>query len=373
MSNTSSTTHTNIKSQSEDIVLYTNRTSLSEYLKCKIEDQVDVQGLALNIKEVSDMDIIAEKGLMSLPAIELGGELLEIGQENIVSFTHNAIKKIMVEATEPRIKNVIIPTDFSSTANTAVQFGTRLASQLMADVEVLNVSRVEYSEDLLYENVRELNRIKQDMLSEQLEISRALWPDHRSTENKITSKVRTGFVAEQILEESNVLADALVVMGTKGAGSRAKQILGSVSTSVASKSEVPVLLIPPDNTVSSISNILLCVKDEELDMALATQLLPILKGTGADLTLLNLSRQAGYEASGIIDMFRSKVEGIKIKFHQMEAVPDPSILNSYAVDNNMDLIVLSTKPRTRIQKLFHSTYTYELALDAKLPLLILRK
>jgi len=365
---------THVSNYTENIILYTNHSSECEYLKAKIESQIDLLGLQLHIIEVNQLSQITKKELMHLPTVQFRGEVLHQGGDDIVSYTLRSLKRIMKLVKEPHYNKVIIPTDFSSSAIDASAFGTRLAALLSADIQLLHVDRVEYTEGLSYENVLEINRNKKEaLLDKQMTTSRKLWPNHHKSNNKITTKLRTGFVAEQILEESMQNGKSLIVMGTTGSSSRIKQFMGSVSTSVAAKSIVPVLLIPPKPSPNDIKNILYCVKEGDLDLAVLDQLVPILKGTGAYLHIINIDRRGQYDPSALIGVLGQNYPKEKLKFIQLKTVASPSNLTAYALDNDMDMIVLNTKPRTRIQKLFHNSYTYELALDTHIPLLILRK
>ena len=64
-----------------------------------------------------------------------------------------------------------------------------------------------------------------------------------------TSKVRTGFADDVLIEEANSGQYDLIVMGTHGRSGFKRLNLGSVAAKVARRARIPVLTVPARSAV----------------------------------------------------------------------------------------------------------------------------
>ena len=142
------------------------------------------------------------------------------------------------------LKKILVPTDFSETANLAVMYARALAEAFGASIHVLHVAtdparylpvdafaalpdlRIQLEADCL----KRLDEILADAGVKNLEVHRAL---------------RLGEPFVEIVAYARNNAVDLIVMGTHGRGPIQHLLLGSVAEKVVRKAPCPVLTIRP--------------------------------------------------------------------------------------------------------------------------------
>lgn len=141
------------------------------------------------------------------------------------------------------ITRILVSTDFSATADTALEYATTLASRLGASIRLLHVFEDPYVAGFyaseLYvpmpADVRErlLTDIRRQ-LAERLPNTAAV---------TATSEVSEGVPAEAIVEHARDHGADLIVMGTHGRRGLSHVLLGSVAERVLRTAPCPVLVV----------------------------------------------------------------------------------------------------------------------------------
>ena len=134
-------------------------------------------------------------------------------------------------------RSILVPTDFSDSADAALEYAVGLAQRFGATVELLHVAEpprvmapemvgsvlegeIETADELMAQRLSDLNR--------------------RGVHG-VDGRVVVGAAVEVILREA-ARAD-LIVMGTHGRGSLASLVLGSVAATVSRRAAAPVLIV----------------------------------------------------------------------------------------------------------------------------------
>ena len=142
------------------------------------------------------------------------------------------------------IKNILVPTDFSASANAALVYAKDLADKFGAHVHLLHVvplpsfysASIELSTAPLKEMMLEAETSARDALASR---GHAIGlPDSR-----ITVHSTIGLPVSEIFRFIEEEAIDLVVMGTHGRGVVEHLLLGSVAERVVRRSPVPVLTV----------------------------------------------------------------------------------------------------------------------------------
>lgn len=144
------------------------------------------------------------------------------------------------------IAHVLIPTDFSATADAAARYGCELAAQLGARVTLLHVfsSGVVALPDAVYAPTEEELRMLQDAAEAEL---RAAARHLAGLRAPIACRAVVGAPSDEIIAAAARLRADLIVMGTHGRRGLSHLLLGSVAERVLRTAPCPVLTVrlPP--------------------------------------------------------------------------------------------------------------------------------
>jgi nucleotide-binding universal stress UspA family protein len=146
-----------------------------------------------------------------------------------------------------KIKNIVVPTDFSDCAQRAYELALNICKQFNSKMTALH-ARTLFTDDLneIEPNFEKLDNIQKKIdgaLLKNLQEKTAKANRHIVINNEITRGISP---AAAILEYIELINTDLVVMGTHGHNALTHLLLGSVAEQIIRYSPCPVLTIRPD-------------------------------------------------------------------------------------------------------------------------------
>jgi nucleotide-binding universal stress UspA family protein len=266
--------------------------------------------------------------------------------------------------------NILVPTDFTGTALNAVTYAANLARHLGARLKLLHVVTPYISKTTYL-------KINADELVDAAVAKLSADANSISTEFGIhcSFAVRTGEVAEKMLEESSECPDTLIVMGSD---KRRYFLFGSITTKVVEKSVAPVLVLPRDMEFTPIDRIVFATDYQVSDLHDLQHLTEIARKFGSEVKVVHVvnrfeENEDEFDLSTVRE-FNSEIgkriayQAIHCEEYQYTDVPDG--IQSYAEEEGADLLVVSTRQKKFIQRLFGKSVTKELLFEFDHPLLI---
>jgi len=145
-----------------------------------------------------------------------------------------------------KIKNILLPTDFSKTSLTAANYAVELADDYKAKLHILNV--LEKTPPILAIRSLDLSRekiiesIDADAQANLLDCVKKI---KRIRDVEINSVIRKGIDYEEIIKYSTEKKIDIIVIATHGRTGLMHTLLGSVAEKVIRYSKIPVLVITP--------------------------------------------------------------------------------------------------------------------------------
>ncbi len=142
------------------------------------------------------------------------------------------------------MKKILVPTDFSATAEKALRFALDIATKAKGAVILYHVYTAVESPFIDTEEKRmQYNQEKENSLLLQMEaLKKKVMNEH--TLVPVASIVGRSPLIKSILDTVTNNEVGLIVMGTQGASGFKKAVIGSIAARVMEKSPVPVLLVP---------------------------------------------------------------------------------------------------------------------------------
>lgn len=153
-------------------------------------------------------------------------------------------------------KRILCPTDLSEESVPSLKYAATLASRYGAHLTVLHVVPsfepvVVASPVMMYPTQVVLPVSRDDVLDDLHRLVTAAGVDATNT----TFEIDAGDPAKIIVEQSVASAAGLVVMGTHGRSGFERLLIGSVAEKVLRKAPCPVLLVPPDATMTNSADV----------------------------------------------------------------------------------------------------------------------
>lgn len=278
---------------------------------------------------------------------------------------------------------ILVPTDGSTAAETAVETALDLAQRFDASLHAINVVELdEYPADVESEAAEEVTQRGEETLATVRDQAADVGV------SATTHVIETADPTHQTIIDYAIDHDAaLIVMGTHGRTGLNRLVLGSVTERTLRTSPVPVLTVHEDITLDpDFETILVPTDGSEAANVAADHGITLAGATDAamhvvhvvDLTavsgefggaeVLNALEEAGQQAvDDVIDRAR-KADLRTVEASVLSGTPARAILD-YAEERDIDLIVMGTHGRTGLERYLLGSVTEKIVRVADVPVL----
>jgi nucleotide-binding universal stress UspA family protein len=193
--------------------------------------------------EGCDLIVVGTHGRKALGRILMGSVTSELIRNSSVPVM--VVKN--VKSSEEHVQNyqrILVPIDFSDMSMKALDYGIRIANFFQADLHLIHVVDVP-----TLGSFTTMYPVPETVISSATDWNVDLTLAKAIEDKEIVGSTRVstlfGDPAEEILNYAKKENCGFIVMGTHGRRGFEKVLLGSVTTSVASKSEIPVITVSP--------------------------------------------------------------------------------------------------------------------------------
>jgi nucleotide-binding universal stress UspA family protein len=276
------------------------------------------------------------------------------------------------------MKKILVPSDFSSCANSALDFAVCSASYIPLEIHVLHV--VESVQDM-YTDYMGLNKeFRLSLLTEAQEKLDQLKKQFEATRG-ITLHTHLSILplTESILEITDELGIDLIIMGTLGASGLKEKFLGSRTASLIGKIRVPVLVIPYFYIWKKPEKFLLATNQFENEPVILDFMFEIVDLFMAQMQVIVFTEEEGENAFSILEHSRKtpRYETMLKKQYHQDTLTATQIfgngfeasLQEYIREHDIDILAMITYPRNFWNRVFHPSLTKRMSYHTKIPLL----
>ena len=278
-----------------------------------------------------------------------------------------------------KFKNIILATDFSDAAKTAYKYAQGMAAHLGANIQVVHFfdkpsSAFNSDDKNLTFSLDDMERIAQKRFDELINEPEQ-GPTNGGGPSKPTFKSYDGFAADGLIALSKTPLVDLMILGTKGTTNWTDTFYGSTAVSVSSGAFCPVLLVPHGTDYRAFQNI---VYTSAFDSAESTEIrLALDFAYYFDSVLHFVHVITDADGSGVTAkiLFKTIIEDENRLTHytidNVRADTPVEGIQSYFLNNPVDLLVTVTRHHSFWSKLIIQSTTTALAWNVRLPLLVL--
>lgn len=142
------------------------------------------------------------------------------------------------------IKNILVPTDFSSLSQSALEYARDLADNMNAAIHILHV--IDKSMPFVpgKQNLSETEIAAALEVDARKQLSALIAEAENDTNIKVIGVIKHGIDFEEIVKYAKEVGADLIVIATHGRTGIMHSLLGSVAEKVIQHAKCPVLVIP---------------------------------------------------------------------------------------------------------------------------------
>ena len=272
------------------------------------------------------------------------------------------------------IRRILVPTDYSLTANNALIYALALAQELDAQVFVLNAYRIPSAATTTGYPIAYYEAVSIDELKQEADRRMdTLKHDYLYASNVpyecLTQLGPAVDIITHTAEEKNI---DLIVMGTQKAD-KAKAWLGSVTTDTVKSSRYPVLAVPNEARYERPSKLLLATSLTQLsDLDELDTLKTIAKEFDAAIDVLYVSAKESeltYEQTKTQEALHDYLLEISHQFHFTPHEDVNEGIQQYLDQCQAELLVMIPQHHSFLDSLLHGSHTKQMIFHTHKPLL----
>ena len=277
------------------------------------------------------------------------------------------------------MKAILVPTDFSKNAESALFYAINLANKIHAKIILLHSFHIDYTSGYVPVNMIEKN-ITEAMVKSNNELKKLYDSVSHHSKHPIECISTQNLAVAAILtiaEEKNV---DLIIMGTQGAnGKLGRQIFGTKSSKVIELAKCPVMTVPEERIHNDTKKIVYATEFLESDVLCLQSLTDTVKAFDAEIEVVHVSLQEKetVEEKKLLENFKQEVvkhnSYNKLSFKLVEGHAVDQKLEAYVEESNADMLVMSAHHRNLKDRLFGRSVSKAMSFYIKIPLLVFHR
>lgn len=353
--------------------VYGTGTSNHEYMLHKLEQVLRGAGILYSLSDIRNIKSFIEDKVYSIPAIKINDG--PIRSFDLNGSYHSELRKLIHEILKTcnfgNMKKILVPTDFSPSAENALNYAQQVAQYLNAVVSLVNVYHPSFTEidGTVYVDEEEI-KIREQKMKSYVETFNKDWIGEVMKNPIVEGKVLEGFPAEVILE--TIGDHDLVILSAQGENRTFKRIFGSVSTEIALHSNKPVIIVPENYNYRSIKKILIACEDNLTNKMVLPELINFSNLYGADVVAVHVEKKSSrFNTVELLSLINSQNPAGKVEVKVLLGEDVTETIRNFAYDENVDLICFGRRDRGFFYDLFHPSLTKKMAIFTDIPLLII--
>ncbi len=281
------------------------------------------------------------------------------------------------------MRHIIVPTDFSPTANHAMHYAVMLALKMDADIHFVHAYDFPQSDPFRAVFSTKGDPIATKELQEEYvatiekELAYLVDKVDELTQGRVkaTSTSVAGLPVDEAVAGLPGIEHSYVVMGTKGHTNRAEFLMGSHAAAMVESCPVPVIVVPKDAPIDMPGSVVFASGLLERDMEPLRDVIRLITPWKADLHLLHLDDKADTEGEqaameGYKEIVYDHVAYPNLHFHLIKESQVIEGINESASEHQANLIVMNSQRRTGIASWFKRSLSKRMVFHTHLPLLV---
>lgn len=195
---------------------------------------------------------------------------------------------------------------------------------------------------------------------------------------KYSTEISEGVPEEAILAYARQANPSLVVMSTRDAAKKAKELLGSVAAEVLDNCRVPVFTLPDSfalHDLTALSKAVFFCNMDQQDMLAMDEFLALFEDTKLDICLVPVSDKAGSKLRGRLDAFIRYFEEhyplCRFRYEILDTANLRPAFETLVERDGIELLVVPNKKKNIFARLFSPGIAHRVLFEGDIPMLAL--
>jgi nucleotide-binding universal stress UspA family protein len=278
------------------------------------------------------------------------------------------------------IKKILIPVDFSETAELALDHAVYMAKLYKAEIILLHVhetlmytSGIDYS--MLAVNIEYETAIEKNAREKLDNMGDSIFRQHNL---QVKTIFEPGRVYSKIVDVADEIGADIIIMGTHGVSGFQEFFIGSNTYRVVTSSPCPVLSVQTHSKRMGFKNIVLPIDDSFASRQKVVHAIEIATKYGSTVHIAGLMTD---DDAAFVRRFHLKVEQVEdfLKDHKVsfttrfiEGENLAEMAMNYGNELDADLIIIMTEQEPNIKGIFMGPYAQQIVNHSKIPVLSIR-
>ncbi|MBD0331298.1 MAG: universal stress protein [Chitinophagaceae bacterium] len=267
------------------------------------------------------------------------------------------------------MNSIIVPTNFSPSADNALNYAGRLAGSISTSVLLLHVYQIPVSINempVMVVSSEELKKNADETLEKSKQQLLSAYPNCEVRTESLLGDLREEL--EEICEREKPFA---VVLGTHHTTGFERLLFGDTALSIIRGIDFPVVAVPQGAKANAPENIVFATDLKNIDEVPAQKIIDVVRTLNAELHVVHIDVGNEYNseaAARLNEMFRH----IQPQYHEIRDENVAHGINTFVQQNNIDLILVIPHKHNLYERLFSTVHTKDILDKAQVPIMSLK-
>ena len=275
------------------------------------------------------------------------------------------------------MKRIVVPTDFSASATSAMNYAVEMAKDIGAAIHLYHVYQVPVAVSDVPVVIVSVEELKKNA-EEQLEyLKKGL--EHITSDKPVmvTTEATMGNTVDELEELCKRMHPFMVVMGSRGSTGMERILFGSTTLTAIKHLTCPVIVVPPGSNYKGIKKVgFACDFRKVIETTPTHYIEELVRLFGASLHVLNVDYENKHfkpETPEESLYLHTLLKDLNPQYHFIEEKDIEDGINKFAEENNLDLVITIPKKHKLLDGLFRKSSTRQLVFESHIPVLCIHE
>lgn len=273
------------------------------------------------------------------------------------------------------VKRILVPVDFSEESKQAFHYAVALSREFGARITLFHAAH------LLEMDSPFVQMATEAQIEKSMELRLSEWGRHVISHTASglefpEIRVKYGPATDSIVSEAASHPYDLIIMGTQGAHGIEDGILGTVSSNVVRRTDIPVMVIPLGHSFKPINSILYATNFAENDLQSIYLVTRYFKTFRPSITILHVQHKGAPQLDRqrmdeFVGQVKKNIPHATMHFLSQAGDSVGEVIQEIATSGEYDLLCLSIRRLNPFDRATTRSETKKVVKDPRLPVLVL--